>query len=51
MVQAYLDADVTNDFSQQSIGDCVILTGDMFDGCGILRNVSQMSLVGVQTRV
>ena len=38
-----MDADITSDYSQQSVSDCIILTDDMFDGCGILRNVGQMS--------
>ena len=39
------DVDVTDDYSQQSIGDCVTLSGDVFYGCGIITNVGQMSLL------
>ena len=45
IAQAYLDLDVTDDYSRQSVSDCVILTGNVFDGRGILRNVGQKPLL------
>ena len=45
IVQACLDVEVTDDYSQQSIGDCIILTSNVFNGCGIIRTVDQMSLL------
>ena len=45
IVQAYLYTDVSDHYSRQRIGDCIILTSDVFDGHGTLRNVGQMSLL------